>query len=224
MSVRILVFALAPLVLLAADPESAADRIRAAMSTSIEKQRASVRSQVQGAQAAAAGAFFTVPWPAPAAASGSADCDPLPLAELTPMIGEAATKHGVEARLVRAVIEKESGGRPCAVSARGAQGLMQIMPGTAADLKLDDPFDPKQNVDAGVRYLKMLLDRFKGDLKLTLGAYNAGPGAVGKEGAVPGYAETQDYVAAILEALKAPPAAPGSPPGSAGTSGQTTAP
>jgi soluble lytic murein transglycosylase-like protein len=208
--------------LLAADQ---GDRIRAAMNASLEQQRASVRSQVLNAKAAPAD-FFTIPWPAAptGGATAQADCEPLPLAELTPLIGASATKHGVEARLVRAVIQKESGGRPCAVSPRGAQGLMQIMPGTAAELKLADPFDPQQNVDAGVRYLKALLDRFKGDLKLALGAYNAGPGAVDKDGGVPGNQETQDYVTGILESLTEPPAGLGSQPGSEGTSAQTKAP
>ncbi len=206
-------------------PES--DRIRAAMNTSIEKQRASVRLQLGSAQDVSAAGFFTVPWPAAATAPApfsQAVCEPLSLAELTPLIETAATKHGLEARLVRAVIDKESGGRPCAVSPRGAQGLMQIMPATAADLKLGDPFDPKQNVDAGARYMKTLLDRFSGDLKLALGAYNAGPGAVDKEGKVPPNAETQDYVTQILQSLTESRAAPASSPGSAGTSAGTKAP
>ena len=226
MLVRILALAVLAIPLAAAGPQDSSDRIRSAMNASIEKQRASVRSQVQNAQAAPPVDFFTVPWPsAPAPVTpAQTDCAPLPAAELTPLIGASAAKHGVEARLVRAVIEKESGGRPCAVSARGAQGLMQIMPGTAAELKLEDPLDPGQNVDAGVRYLKLLLDRFKGDLKLALGAYNAGPGAVDKEGGVPQNPETRDYVTEILQALTEPSAAPGSPPGSAGTSTQTKAP
>ena len=208
----------------AQQPAEFVDRIRAAMTASIEKQRASVRSQVQNGRAAPAAGFFTAPWPTLTPVVAKADCDPIPTTELTPLIGAAAAKHGVETRLVRAVIEKESGGKPCAVSARGAQGLMQIMPATAAELKLEDPFDPKQNVDAGVRYLKMLLDRFKGDLKLALGAYNAGPGAVDKEGGVPANAETTDYVSEILQSLTEPQASPALPPGSGETSAKTTAP
>jgi soluble lytic murein transglycosylase-like protein len=207
-----------------ATPEDSVGRIRTAMNASIEKQRVSVRLQVQSAQPDPGG-FFTVPWPSSAPpAAGPADCDPLSTAELTPMVDIAAAKYGVQAKLVRAVIAKESGGRPCAVSVRGAQGLMQIMPVTAAELKLENPFDPQQNVEAGTHFLKTLLDRFSGDLKLALGAYNAGAGTVDKQGGVPTNAETQDYVTQILKALTEPPAGLGSPPGSAETSAKTKAP
>jgi hypothetical protein len=109
----------------------------------------------------------------------------------------AATRHGVDPNLVRAVIKVESGGNPSAVSRKGAMGLMQLMPATARELKVTNPFDPAQNVDAGVRHLKGLLDNFRGDLNLTLAAYNAGQGAVRRNGGVPPYGETRDYVQRI---------------------------
>jgi soluble lytic murein transglycosylase-like protein len=181
----------------------AATRIKAAMAPSLEKQRASIRLQVEKAQQIPAppSDFFTIPFPTLAVVSAVArpECDPLPRGELDPIIDNAAQRHGVGADLVRAVIQKESSGRPCAVSVKGAQGLMQIMPATADQFEVADPFDPKQNVEAGTRFLKQLLDRFKGDLARALGAYNAGPGAVEREGGVPQNAETLDYVTTILK-------------------------
>lgn len=112
-------------------------------------------------------------------------------------IETAAQKHNVDPNLVRAIIKVESGGNPSAVSRKGAMGLMQLMPATARELKVTNPFDPAQNVDAGVRHLKGLLDNFRGDLKLTLAAYNAGQGAVLRNGGVPPYSETRSYVRRI---------------------------
>lgn len=197
---RLVIALLLALAAVAAD--NPADRIRAAMRESLDKQRSSVRMQVQTATAApAAQDFYTVPWPEAPALAPVADCDPVPDAELSTMVTEAATRNSLEARLVRAVIRKESAGRPCAVSPKGAQGLMQIMPETASTLGLADPFDPKQNVDAGTKFLKALIDRFKGSLPLALAAYNAGPLAVEKAGGIPEFAETKDYVAEILKSL-----------------------
>jgi soluble lytic murein transglycosylase-like protein len=104
-------------------------------------------------------------------------------------------------KLLRAVMERESGFHPCAVSPKGAKGLMQLMPDTAAQLGVKDPFDPKENVDAGAHYLKQMLDRYKGDLSQALGAYNAGPAAVDQAGGVPDIPETLDYVKSILQKL-----------------------
>jgi soluble lytic murein transglycosylase-like protein len=112
-------------------------------------------------------------------------------------IETAARKHNVDPNLVRAIIKVESGGNPSAVSRKGAMGLMQLMPATARELKVSNPFDPAQNVDAGVRHLKGLLDNFRGDLNLTLAAYNAGEGAVLRNGGVPPYSETRSYVRRI---------------------------
>lgn len=109
-------------------------------------------------------------------------------------IRQASARHGLDPALVQAVMEVESGGDEKAVSPKGAQGLMQIMPGTAKDLKLADSFDAAKNIEAGTRYLRQLLDRFGGDVKLALAAYNAGPGAVSRSGGVPPIEETKRYI------------------------------
>ena len=112
-------------------------------------------------------------------------------------IDEAAARHDVDPNLVRAVIKVESNFNAHAVSAKGAMGLMQLMPATARELNVANPFDPEQNVDAGVRHLKHLLNNYNGDIRLTLAAYNAGQGAVERHGGVPRFRETQDYVKRI---------------------------
>jgi Transglycosylase SLT domain len=112
-------------------------------------------------------------------------------------IEEAAARHDVDPNLVRAVIKVESNFNAHAVSAKGAMGLMQLMPSTARELNVSNPFDPLQNVDAGVRHLKHLLNNYGGDIRLTLAAYNAGQGAVERHGGVPRFRETQDYVKRI---------------------------
>ncbi|MGB6801833.1 MAG: lytic transglycosylase domain-containing protein [Candidatus Sulfotelmatobacter sp.] len=112
-------------------------------------------------------------------------------------IEAAAARHNVDPNLVRAVVKVESNFNPNAVSRKGAMGLMQLMPSTARQLKVRNPFDPAQNVDAGVRHLKQLLESYDGDIKLTLAAYNAGAGAVARSSGVPAYAETQNYVRRI---------------------------
>ena len=114
------------------------------------------------------------------------------------LIEEHATRNVVSADLVRAVIQAESAFNPRAVSPKGAMGLMQLMPATAAEHGVLDPFNPAENIRAGVRYLKHLLDSYEGRVELALAAYNAGPGAVKKYGGkVPPYRETQSYVARI---------------------------
>jgi soluble lytic murein transglycosylase-like protein len=112
-------------------------------------------------------------------------------------IEQAAARHNVDPNLVRAVVKVESNFNPNAVSRKGAMGLMQLMPATARQLKVKNPFDPEQNVDAGVRHLKQLLESYGGDVPLTLAAYNAGAGAVARNSGVPHYAETQNYVRRI---------------------------
>ena len=119
--------------------------------------------------------------------------------EIDATIAQAASKNGVDPNLVRALIKVESNFNPNAVSNKGAMGLMQLMPRTASQLSVSNPFDPQQNVDAGVRHLKHLLNNFNGDVRLSLAAYNAGEGAVARNRGVPRYAETQNYVKKITE-------------------------
>jgi soluble lytic murein transglycosylase-like protein len=114
-------------------------------------------------------------------------------------IEAAAKRHNVDANLVRAMIRVESNYNPRAVSRKGAMGLMQLMPSTARQLKVANPFDPNQNIDGGVRHLKLLLDNYGGDVPLSLAAYNAGSGAVARSGGVPPYSETQGYVKKITK-------------------------
>jgi soluble lytic murein transglycosylase-like protein len=205
------------------------DAIRAAMQPSIEKQKESVRRQAgrpaagaasaAGTGASATGAspaapspggtaasFFTVEWPAPPdfaslAAAAPPDCDPLPAKDVNALVDTVAKQEGVKAELIHAVMEEESAFKPCALSSKGAEGLMQLMPSTADEFHVADPFDPAQNVTAGAKLLKMLLDKYGGDTRLALGAYNAGSERVDQNGGVPGIPETQDYVSAILSRL-----------------------
>ncbi len=112
-------------------------------------------------------------------------------------IDEAAARHHVDPSLVRSVVKVESNFNPNAVSPKGAMGLMQLMPSTARSLNVANPFDPAQNVDAGVRHLRKLLDSYGGNIRLSLAAYNAGSGAVAHSAGVPHFRETQDYVRRI---------------------------
>ncbi len=118
-------------------------------------------------------------------------------ADIDGAIEQAAARHNVDPNLVRAVVKVESNFNPNAVSRKGAMGLMQLMPATARQLKVKNPFDPEQNVDAGVRHLKQLLESYGGDVRLTLAAYNAGATAVARSSGVPRFAETQNYVRRI---------------------------
>ena len=117
--------------------------------------------------------------------------------EIDASIVMAAARHNVDPNLVRAVVKVESNFNSNAVSRKGAMGLMQLMPQTAKSLKVNNPFDPDQNVDAGVRHLKQLLENYGGDVNLTLAAYNAGSGAVARSAGIPRFAETQNYVRRI---------------------------
>jgi soluble lytic murein transglycosylase-like protein len=116
------------------------------------------------------------------------------------LIVEAARRNNVRQSLVRAVIQVESAFNPSAFSNKGAMGLMQLMPATAREFGVGNPFDPEQNVRGGVAYLRQLLDRYAGDETLALAAYNAGPGAVDRHGqTIPPYAETKNYVLKVNE-------------------------
>jgi len=117
--------------------------------------------------------------------------------EFEPLIVESAAQHDVRVDLVRAVIQAESAFDPLARSVKGAMGLMQLMPATATELGVTDPYDPAQNIRGGVTYLKSLLLQYSNNEELALAAYNAGPAAVKKYGAVPPYRETRNYIARI---------------------------
>ena len=174
----------------------------AAMRLSVARQRAAVSSAVietgdrGAAPESSAAPFFTLSWPALGAV-----CDPLPDAQFQPLLQRTAQKEGVAENLLRAVAEQESGLRPCAVSPKGAMGLMQLMPATARELGVHDPFDPQENLESGARFLKQLLTRFGGDQALALAAYNAGPARVEESGGVPQIPETLRYVQQILSKL-----------------------
>jgi hypothetical protein len=171
---------------------------------SIAQQRAAALKQVTGIMGRAptpVASFFTVPWvDAPTPFSPPA-CDPMPAVDLDKIVLQSSQQEGVKAELIRGVIAQESGARPCAVSWKGAQGLMQLMPATSEQFGVKDPFDPRQNVEAGTKLLKQLLTKYKDDVSLALAAYNAGEGRVDKDGGVPQIAETQNYVSDIQSKL-----------------------
>jgi soluble lytic murein transglycosylase-like protein len=183
------------LALQAADKPAPAAAIN---NDSLAQQRQSIEKQLQSLRQ---GSFFMLPPPLPMAPSYSAECDPLPEDQVNALTDEAAKKESLKPELLRAIIRQESGFRPCAVSAKGAQGLMQLMPATAEQLAVRDVFDPRQNVHAGAKYLKQLLGRYAGDVPKALAAYNAGTGRVDSAGGVPSIPETINYVSSILAAL-----------------------
>lgn len=132
---------------------------------------------------------------APASSSGSGT-GKVP-ADLAPIIAQASARTGVPEALIKAVARAESGFRSTAQSPAGAQGIMQLMPGTARGLGVTNPMDPAQNIMGGAKYLKQMLTRFDGDVKLALAGYNAGPNAVKRYGGIPPYKETQNYVVKV---------------------------
>jgi soluble lytic murein transglycosylase-like protein len=148
--------------------------------------------------------FYTTPWPPspdfqmPNVQVQTSGCGAMEDGEISALVKSASAKNRLDPSLLRAVMVQESAFRPCAVSTAGAMGLMQIMPETADDLGLADPFDPAANVDAGARYLKQMLDRYHGDTALALAAYNAGPGRTDKANGIPQISETIGYVSRIL--------------------------
>ena len=115
------------------------------------------------------------------------------------IISSTSSKYNIEPAIIKAVITAESNWNPKAVSHKGAIGLMQLMPSTARDMEINNPFDPEENIEGGTRYLRHLLNRFDGDLDLALAAYNAGPGTVEKSGGIPSIAETHKFVRTVNE-------------------------
>ena len=134
----------------------------------------------------------------PDISTSSASSKSRPFSEI---IKEASQAYGIQEEVISAVIKQESSYNPRAVSSCGAQGLMQLMPGTARSLGVRDAFNPEENIMAGTRYLREKLDEFNGSLPLALAAYNAGSGAVKKYGGIPPYKETQAYVNKIIKSI-----------------------
>ncbi|MBI4644675.1 MAG: lytic transglycosylase domain-containing protein [Deltaproteobacteria bacterium] len=134
--------------------------------------------------------------------------NPLPNPQLERLISKYSQQYRVDPSLIRAVMRHESGYNSQAVSPKGAQGLMQLMPGTAALMGVQDPFDPEQNIAGGVGYLRRCLDRFQHNVPLAVAAYNAGPEAVAKYHTIPPYSETQSFVQNVLGTYQASGAAP----------------
>ncbi len=139
-----------------------------------------------------------VPAAGEAAAPSGAGVTALDRADLRRLVQQISEEHGLDPRLVDAVVRVESDYDPQAVSRRGAMGLMQLMPATARRLEVENPFDPEENIRGGTRELSRLVDRYAGNLQLALAAYNAGEGAVAEHRAVPPYSETRSYVSRIL--------------------------
>lgn len=183
--------------------------------SSFEKQRASVEQQLHAVRPENS-LFTAVARPVPVV-SWEVPTDPgcrrvLP-AEIHAYVEQVAKRESLAPELLHVVIARESSFLPCAVSPKGAMGMMQLMPATAADLGVSNPFDPEENIDGGARYLSYLMQRFGGDLKLALAAYNAGPRRVDDYRGVPPIPETLSYVSRVLRELQAasPKTAAGAP-------------
>jgi len=184
---------------------------REAMKASLDKQRASiaaqrdaVRKQAELAGPAPLERTLAMPQIEPA-------CEPMAESNIAPLIEGAAKNSDVQPGLLRAVIQQESSFLPCAVSVHGAKGLMQLMPAAIEQLGVHDPFDPKENVEAGARYLNQLLAKYKGDTKRALGAYRIGPAVIDRANGLPDDPEVRSYVDAILQKVATPPAPPQTP-------------
>jgi soluble lytic murein transglycosylase-like protein len=160
-----------------------------------KKTVTAVWSQVPGASEAASPAGQPGNCQPAAGSGGKSET----LALIQAQIRKAAAKYNLSERLIEKVIDAESGFDPQAVSSAGARGLMQLMPGTARDLGVENSFDIAQNIDGGSRYLRQMIDMFGGNLKLGLAAYNSGPGTVRRYGGVPPYRETMAYVNRVLD-------------------------
>jgi soluble lytic murein transglycosylase-like protein len=212
---RLVLILLASSALAQTSVPSARDAMRSVVEkqqASAARQRESIRKQAEsvGVWLPPGGTVDAAIAPEPATADAPlvaadpnppAACEPLSDVAIAPIIESAAREQDLEAGLLRAVIEQESAFRPCAVSPKGAKGLMQLMPDTASDLGVKDPLNALENVTAGAQYLKQLLNKYKGDIPQALGAYNAGPTTVDQAGGIPNIRETRDYVKSILQKL-----------------------
>src|SRR5262245_11044192 len=200
------------MIMLAAGVATAADAAKS-MDEAIAQQRAAVarmeaslsaqRAAISSQRETSAGSFFLLAAPSRSTAPyspGKENCDPVPPAEMETIIQDAARSQDLHPQVLRGVIKQESAFFPCAVSSKGALGLMQLMPATAAHFGVKDPFDPKENVEAGARFLKQLLGMY-GNLPMALGAYNAGPANVNQAGGIPDFQETKSYIRTILLGL-----------------------
>lgn len=186
-------------VLQAAEPE--VNQSRALQMASVEKQKASTRIQQAAIAERHPSVFLASRGPSWADAVAAIPCEPSSPSEIRDIVDQGAQRMGLDAKLVRAVVRKESAYNPCATSTKGAQGLMQLMPMVQLQFGVTNPYDPKQNVDAGAKLLKQLLDQYGGDLVKALAAYNAGPARIEQFGGVPPFPETVNYVSGILDDL-----------------------
>jgi len=173
--------------------QNSSDSMRAA----IEKQRAAIAVQREAVRKQ----VEQLKLPPLITPADAPTCDPLAEADAKKMTEAAAKANDLAADLLRAVIQQESNFYPCAVSSKGAQGLMQLMPATVEEYAVKDPFDAAASLDGGARYLKKLIGKYNGDLGLALAAYNAGPGAVDEAHGIPDIPETRNYVDTILRSL-----------------------
>lgn len=205
---------LLPAVLLASfafaqsgSPQEQAARIRAAMEPSLRMQKQSVARQLEAVSLHHPRVVESAPLTARSVvdhwSTPRFNCPPVPAERLASDIESAATENGVSPDVIRAVAWAESAFVPCAISRTGAQGIMQIMPATGRYLGLANPMDPTQSISAGAKYLRELLTRYGGDLRLALSAYNAGPALVDKYQEIPPIPETQNYVLKILGNMRA---------------------
>jgi soluble lytic murein transglycosylase-like protein len=203
---------LAGVPLLAAAPQAASATMKPGQALeealkqqgeSIQKQRQAIRRQLgeKGAVDGNTAVQFGVQFIDPLPALSPVACPALEQGKVSGLVAAAAQRHSLDPALLTAVIKQESAFNPCAVSLKGALGLMQLMPETARELHVADVFDPEENIRGGAAYLRQLLDRYKGDLRLALIGYNAGPGRADQPPAAPYPVETQNYVASILADL-----------------------
>jgi soluble lytic murein transglycosylase-like protein len=186
------------------NPELAAEEALKKQQASLEQQRQAIQKQLadKGALIETSHDFFSQrDLPLASLLLNQPDCPALNAVKVNELISAAAHKDSLDPALLKAIMRQESGFKPCAISIKGAQGLMQLMPATARELHVNNVFDPAQNVQAGAAYLKQLLGRYKGDLRLALAGYNAGPSRADQGSDAPLPLETQNYIANIFADL-----------------------